>query len=305
MQTTSPNKIVLVTGVSSGFGQLIVTTVAQAGHTVYATMRDINGKNAEKADEYKRLVEQSHLKIHVLEMDVTSSVQVEQVVNKIISIEGRIDVAVNNAGIGAFGASEAFTIDQYENMLNTNLLGSFRVSKSVLPFMRAQKSGLLVQISSIGARCISPFFGLYCSTKSAVETMAESLRYELSNLGIDSVIIEPGAFATQFGHNNQLPQEQDRAEAYEFMIPIFQQIIQEFEQITRDPNLPTNPQLVADAVSELIQTPAGERPLRTVVGMDPGVATINEATERLQFRTMEQRGIGHLVDIEAARAHHS
>lgn len=117
-------------------------------------------------------------------------------VQTVIEAQGRLDVVVNNAGVMHCGVTEAFTVAQAREQLDVNVLGAFRTIKAVLPQMRKQGSGLLIQISSLAGRAVFPFFGLYCASKFAVEALAESLTYELQHVPVDSVIIEPGPFAT-------------------------------------------------------------------------------------------------------------
>lgn len=146
------DKTILVTGSSSGFGRLMVETLARQGYAVFAGMRAPAGKNAPAADEIRALAQREHLSAHVVEMDVTDDASVEQAIESIVGITGRLDVVVNNAGIAYSGPLEAFTIDQIQDQFDTNVFSVLRVNRAVLPHMRRQGSGLLLQIGSLAGR---------------------------------------------------------------------------------------------------------------------------------------------------------
>ena len=161
--------ITVITGTSSGFGFETARLLAAAGHRVYGTMRDSGGRNAEPA---KRL---AALAVQIVELDVTDDGSVERGAAKILDESGHVDVLVNNAGSAYFGTTEAFTPKSFERQLATNVIGPFRVSRAFLPGMRANKSGLLIFISSIAGRFAIPFTGIYTASKWAIEGLAESL----------------------------------------------------------------------------------------------------------------------------------
>ncbi|MDY0095094.1 MAG: SDR family oxidoreductase, partial [Candidatus Vecturithrix sp.] len=192
-------QIILVTGSNSGFGRRIVQTLAKNGCTVFASMRNTQGKNAKAARELELWAQQEHVHVRVLELDVTDDVSVTQSVTHMIEQAGRIDVVVNNAGVACSGVIEAFTIAQATALFGVNVFGLLRLNKAVLPFMRRQRSGLLIHISSVFGRLSMPFSGLYSASKFAVEGLVEAYQYELRSLGIEAVLIEPGPFPTEHG----------------------------------------------------------------------------------------------------------
>ena len=149
-------QVVLITGASTGFGRLIAETLARRGHTVFATMRDPQSKNAKNAGELLALAERESLAIHTLAMDVTSEASVENAVRSVIAQAGRIDVAINNAGYAILGLAEATTTQQAQQIFDTNFFGCQRVNRAVLPHMRRQRSGLLMHVSSGAGRMIVP-----------------------------------------------------------------------------------------------------------------------------------------------------
>src|SRR5260370_28937517 len=188
--------VILITGGSSGFGRLIAETLARKGYFVFATMRAVQDRNANAAGELFELAERESLQLRVLELDVTDDASVERSVNAGIGETDRIEVLVNNAGYALVGLAEACTVEQAQRILNTNFLGAVRMNRAILPHMRHRGSGLLVHISSGAGRIALPGLGFYSASKFALEALAETYRYELAPQGIDSVIVEPGAFPT-------------------------------------------------------------------------------------------------------------
>ncbi|WP_431209873.1 SDR family oxidoreductase [Puia sp. P3] len=181
-------KTVLVTGASSGFGRETVRLFANKGWNVIATMR-----SPEKETELSGLEG-----VKVVRLDVTDKTSVRAAIDAGVREFGGIDVLVNNAGYGAFGALEAAPEEVIRQQMDVNLFGLIEVTKAVLPGMRARKSGVIINVSSIGGRLTFPFSSLYHATKFAVEGLTESLQYELNPLGIRLKIVEPGGYKTNF-----------------------------------------------------------------------------------------------------------
>ena len=252
---------ILVTGSNSGFGRLIVETLARQGYQVFAGMRAVASKNALAAEALRALAQQEQLALHPVEIDVTDDASVEQAVATMIGATGRLDVVVNNAGVSYSGPLEAFTLEQVQQQFATNVFSVLRVNRAVLPQMRQQGSGLLLQIGSIAGRLALPFLGLYGATKFTLEGLTESYRYELAPFGIDAAIIEPGTYPTPIAAKHQDAADTQRTALYQAAIDAF---TTPFYAENRSAT-PPNPQEVADAVAHVITQPAGERPLRTVV----------------------------------------
>src|SRR2546426_11939737 len=249
---------ILVTGSTSGFGRLTVETLARQGYRVFAGMRAAAGKNAPAAEELRALAQREQLALHLVEIDVTDDASVEQAIKAIIGATDRLDVVVNNAGVSYSGPLEAFTLEQVQQQFATNVS---RVNRAVLPQMRKQGSGLLLQIGSIAGRLAFPFLGLYGATKFALEGLTESYRYELAPFGIDAAIIEPGTYPTTISANRQTAADGERFALYQAGIDAF---TVPFYAENRSAT-PPDPQEVADAVAHVIAQPARERPLRIVV----------------------------------------
>ncbi|MEM8756527.1 MAG: SDR family oxidoreductase [Planctomycetota bacterium] len=285
------SKTVLITGTSSGFGRGAAESLARKGHTVYASMRGLTGKNKAHADELAALAERDNLKLHPIELDVTDEAQVNSAVESIVAKEGRLDAVVNNAGIGGMGVTESFSLDQARAMYETNVFGPLALTKAALPAMRKQKSGLVVNISSGLGRFTMPGIGIYASTKWALEALSESLRYEGSAVGVDTVIIEPGAFKTGFLGNQFDPADADRAADYGPLGDIEANMTAGIQGYFESEHY-TGSEAVVDAIVEVIETPQGSRPLRVAVGGDMGpVAEINEQTRGRQQQLLEAFGM--------------
>jgi len=273
------DQTILVTGSSSGFGRLIAETLARQGHTVFAGMRAVAGRNAPAADELRALARRDNLSLHVVDMDVTDDASVQHAIESIVGMTGRLDVVVNNAGVAYWGPLEAYTIDQAQQQFDTNVFGVLRVNRSVLPHMRRQGSGLLVQIGSIAGRVVVPFAGLYTATKFALEGLTESYRDELAPFGIDAAIVEPGTYPTPISAHAVNAADPERAAPYQ---GAFEALTTQFFAENRS-STPPDPQEVADAVAGLIGKPAGQRPLHTVVApaaQRGGPEAVNDAATR-------------------------
>jgi NAD(P)-dependent dehydrogenase (short-subunit alcohol dehydrogenase family) len=278
--------VVLITGSSTGFGRLFTETLARKGHTVFATMRDPGGRNTKNASEIRTLAQNESLPIHVLEMDVNDDASVERATDAAVSKAGRIDVAINNAGYFLTGLEEAVTTEQARRLMDTNFLGPVRVNRAVLPHMRRQRSGVLMYISSGAGRITFPSAGFYCASKFALEALAEAYSYELAAQGIESVIVEPGAYETPVFGNTVTAADEGRISTYGAMKEIPAKVNAALSSTAG------NAQEVADAVLRIIETPAGEKQLRYIVSPQKyGVDEINALTKQVQANVLEAFGL--------------
>ena len=262
------NKVILITGTSSGFGWLAANSCAAAGHKVYATMRDTKNRNAEKAKSLSNITN-----IEVIDMELTSTQSVSDAVAAVVKKEGRIDVLVNNAGVYATGITEAFTVDEFDKIMDVNLKGPWRTTRAVLPQMRKQGDGLIINITSVAGRFSPPFMSVYSSAKFAIEGLSEGLHHEVRPLGIDVVIMQPGAFPTEIFGKIVNGSDTSVIDGYGELAKIPEQMGKGVGQMFEA--LKPNPQMVADAIIRLIDAPKGKRPLRTVV--DPVTGSVVEA----------------------------
>jgi NAD(P)-dependent dehydrogenase (short-subunit alcohol dehydrogenase family) len=250
---------VLITGSSSGFGELTARLLAEKGYRVIASMRGVNGKNENKARVLRDWAADKGYSLEVIELDVTDQASVDAAVEQ----AGQIDVVVNNAGIGGAGVMETFTIDQHQKVFDVNYFGVHRVNRAVLPQMRERGSGVLIHVTSVIGRLIFPFAGPYCPTKFALEAYAESMYYEYKDLGIQSLIVEPGAYGTDFVGNLMTGADEERFKALGDLAKAPEAMFKNMSAMLSAEGAP-DPNDIAVAIADLLDMPADKRPLRTV-----------------------------------------
>jgi NAD(P)-dependent dehydrogenase (short-subunit alcohol dehydrogenase family) len=281
------SKRILITGCSNGFGYDAAKYLAKEGHSVYATMRGPDAKNKAAAAELRDFAKSEGLKLEVIELDVTSDESVKTAVAQVPTV----DVLINNAGVGYGGPIEAFSIQEFQAQMDVNVTGTLRVAKAVLPGMRSQRSGLIIQVSSVAGRLATPGFGIYYCSKWALEGLSEALRYELGPLGIDVVLVEPGPFSTGFFANVVQGENQELNAEYSHVGEFSEGFGQKVQGAFEDENAPTDPMDIVKAFGKLIDTPAGQRPLRTLVGLDFGMQQLNDATEPIRKAVLAELSI--------------
>jgi NAD(P)-dependent dehydrogenase (short-subunit alcohol dehydrogenase family) len=254
--SSAKDRIAIVTGSSSGIGYEISLTLARNGLLTYATMRNLN-----KAENIKSVATKENLPVRVKQLDVTDDTSVKNAIQAISSETGRIDVLVNNAGYGLNGALEDLAMDEIKTQYETNVFGLIRTTQAVLPIMRKQKTGIIVNISSGAGRFGFPGGSAYVSTKFAVEGLSESMSYELEPFGIRVVIVEPGVIRTNFGNGLIVARKsQDPNSPYS---QIMQKMVSSFEEMIKNAS---SPNLVAQVVLNAVRH---ENPnLRYLAGND-------------------------------------
>lgn len=290
-----PQQVALVTGTGSGFGRLLVEGLAARDTVVYATLRRM-AHHKEVVDQFRALGRN----VRVDELDVTSPADINRVAERIERESGRLDVLVNNAGTLVGGITEALTIEQLSSQLDTNVVGPFRLMRAVLPMMRRQRSGLVVNVTSIAGRMVFPFFGAYCASKWALDALSESMRYELASQGVDVAIVEPGFFHTQLFAHATSSADTARANEYGPTALVPGQLLAAFDQLFAQQAAETAPQVLVDAIVALIETAPGSRPLRTCVGIDMGVRALNDTTKDVGLNTLTALGLPHLQNVRTA-----
>jgi len=295
------NKVILITGASTGFGRTAAETLAQRGYRVFATMRDCSGRNASTCEVLRSLAEREGWNLDVLDMDVTTDVSVNQAVQQALERAGRIDVVINNAGIAALGITEAYTVEQFQQVLEVNLFGVVRVNRAVLPAMRRQRSGLLIHVSSGAGRAVVPGCAVYCASKFALEAVADAYRFELSTFGIDSVLVEPGIHRTPILEKFLAPADQNRVAEYGSTAEAVARVKGIFEVASSTPETP-GPEGVADAFVRLIETPAGKRPFRTVptAALQPLLEPYNALAATLRDTVAQMFRVPELTVLQEA-----
>jgi NAD(P)-dependent dehydrogenase (short-subunit alcohol dehydrogenase family) len=284
------SKTILITGASSGFGRDTAETLFRAGHTVYASMRAAQGKNREAAEALRTLG------IKTVELDVSDDASVEAGAKEVLAEAGTIDVLVNNAGIGSAGVTEAFTAEQAKAVFDTNVIGLLRVTRAVLPSMRQKREGLIINIGSVLGRVTFPFLGIYGASKFAVEALTDSLRYEVSQLGVEVVEVQPSAYPTNFFPGIQTPADTGVATSYGEVGHIPDAMFKSFTSRFEGKDAP-NPHDVAEAIATLVGQSKGSRAARTVVGAAFGADKANEDVAPVQAQAVEALGLSHLEKI--------
>ena len=254
--SSSNHKVAVVTGSSTGIGYETSLILARNGFLTYATMRNLN-----KSESIESIATKENLPIHIKQLDVTDDTSVKNAVEAISSETGRIDILVNNAGYGLNGAFEDLAMDEIKAQYETNLFGLIRTTQAVLPIMRRQKSGTIINISSGAGRFGFPGSSAYVSTKFAVEGLSESMSYELEPFGIKVVLVEPGVIKTNFVDGMVIARKsQDPKSPYS---QIIQKMATGFEEMMKNGS---SPDLVAKVV---LNAATNENPsLRYLAGND-------------------------------------
>ena len=286
---TDSTKTVVITGASSGFGEGAVRVFADRGYRVWGTMRDTMGRNAGK----KAALEAISPAVRVIEMDVASDASVADGFAT-IRAEGPVDILINNAGIMYIGLTEAFSVAQAQEQMETNYFGAIRAMQAVLPGMRAAGAGLIINTSSLVGRITAPFFGTYAATKHALEAYSQALRYEVSPFGVDIAIVEPGPFGTGLLASGKPVAHADVAASYGDLAGVPAAMGAHFAQLLTSEGAP-DPQWVVDAYVKLAEMPQGTRPTRTVVGITWGVDQINAQTQPLQDAILKEMQLGAVL----------
>jgi NADP-dependent 3-hydroxy acid dehydrogenase YdfG len=284
------SKTILITGASSGFGRDTAETLHRAGHTVYASMRGVQGKNRDAAEALRKLG------VKTMELDVSDDASVKAGVENVLAEASKIDVLVNNAGIASAGVTEAFTTEQAKAIFDTNVIGLLRVTRAVLPSMRRRHDGLIINIGSILGRVTFPFIGIYGASKFAVEALTDSLRYEVSQLGIEVVEVQPSTYPTNFLASIQTPEDSEVTKSYGAVGRIPDAMFKSLASTFEGKDAP-NPRDVAEAIAKLVGQSKGSRAARTVVGEPFGSDKANEDVAPLQARVVEALGLSHLEKV--------
>jgi NAD(P)-dependent dehydrogenase (short-subunit alcohol dehydrogenase family) len=263
----SKQKVAIVTGCSSGIGHEISLILARNGFPTYATMR-----NLQKGSDLKSIAEDEKLPLHFAQLDVTDENSVKKAIQTIHDEAGRIDILVNNAGYGLTGAFEDLSLDEIKTQYETNVFGLIRTTQSVLPIMRKQRSGLIVNISSGAGRFGFPTGSAYVSTKFAVEGLTESMSYELEPFDIKVILIEPGVIKTNFFNSSVLAKKsQDPNSPYATLMKGMEDSVDKMMENA------STPQYVAEVVLHAV---TNENPkLRYLAGKD--VEQLVEAKKKM------------------------
>ena len=274
------HQVALITGCSSGLGYETALMLARNGFHTFATMR-----NTKKSDSLEEIIKKERLDLNIRELDVNDDTSIENTINCIKSEANRIDVLINNAGYGLLGFFEDLTLDEIRNQFETNFFGVLNITKKIIPIMRSQKSGTIINVSSGAGQVGFPGISAYVSTKFAIEGFSESLMYELFPYGIKVVIIEPGVIKTNFFRNCIVSEHSmKKSSPYSRSLDKFQRNVELMQEHATSP---------IDVAEVIIQVLGNNEPKqRYIVGND--VAMILEAKKSLsdiEFKKMMMQNI--------------
>jgi NAD(P)-dependent dehydrogenase (short-subunit alcohol dehydrogenase family) len=253
-------KIAVVTGSSSGIGFETSLFLARKGFYTYATMRNLN-----KSQKINDVAKKENLPLKVLQLDVTDDKSVKDAINQMKDESSRIDVLVNNAGYGVMGAVEDLSLEEFKSQFETNFFGVIRVTKEVIPIMRNQGGGNIINVSSVGGKIGIPLNSAYISSKFALEGLSESMRYELEQFGIDVILIEPGVVKTNFFENADVVNNNTTSNQTSAYSQLTQKLFEGFEPMLKSDSssLPSD---VAEVIYQAIES--NNRQIRYPVGKD-------------------------------------
>jgi NAD(P)-dependent dehydrogenase (short-subunit alcohol dehydrogenase family) len=290
-------KNVIITGASSGFGKLSALTLARKGFKVWATMRNLNEQNKENKEELLAIAKSESLRIEVIDLDVTNQESVNKAIKIVIETDGKIDTVVNNAGLMYVGIAEAYSMEQVKYQFDVNFYGVLRTVNAVLPHMRKQKNGLIINVTSVAGRLNFPHFSIYGASKHALESYSESLSYEVAPFGVEVKIVEPGPFGgTNLLYSGPKEANTEIFDAYGEHKNTPKTILNNLNNFYKSDDA-LDPQIVADAIAKLIETPKGKKGMRVVSGLDYGTIDLNERLSKVQTKLVESLEMGHLLEV--------
>ena len=282
---------VLLSGASSGFGALTARALADAGHTVYAGMRALDGHNATAAEDARAYG------LHPVELDVTDDDSVRAAVAAVLAERSTLDVLVHNAGHMATGPAEAFTPEQLAALYDTNVLGTQRLNRAVLPHLRARGDGLVVWVGSSSTRGgTPPYLAPYFAAKAAMDALATSYALELARFGIETTIVVPGAFTSGTNHFAHSGRPADTAVVDEYDTRYGGLMDQVGRKLAELEPPDADVAEVARAIVRVIGTPRGRRPFRVHVDpADDGAAVVNAVADRVRSEFLRRIDLADLL----------
>ena len=291
-------QMIVITGASSGFGALTARALAEAGHTVYAGMRQTTGRNAPQIEAAKQFSDENHVDLRAIEMDVASQESVDGAIQQIVKENGGLDVVIHNAGHMVFGPAEAFTPEQLAELYDINVLSTQRVNRAALPLLRKKGQGLVIWVGSSSTRGgTPPYLAPYFAAKAGMDSLAVSYAAELARWNIETVIVVPGAFTSgtnHFAHSGS-PADKARFREYESgpTVKLSEQIMKGFASTA-----PENADVaeVARAIVRVVDRPFGSRPFR--VHIDPaqdGAEIVNGVADRVRAELLRNMGLADLL----------
>jgi len=291
------SKTVLISGASSGFGALTARALADAGHIVYAGLRDLNGRNTAAASDAKQYATEHNVDLRPVELDISSDESSRQAVNTVVSETGRLDVLVHNAGHMVTGPAEAFTPEQLADLYDTNVVGTQRLNRAALPQMRGQQDGLMVWVGSSSTRGgTPPYLAPYFAAKAAMDALAQSYALEVARFGIETTIVVPGAFThgtNHFAHSGK-PADTHIVSAYETKYAgLMEQVSQKLAEL--EPSWADVAEVAKEIVT-VVGTEKGRRPFRVHIDpSDDGAAVVNGVADRVRAELLRRIDLDDLL----------
>ena len=297
-------QVIVITGASSGFGDLTAHELAMAGHIVYASMRETKGRNAPQVDAAKKFAAENKVDLRTIELDVASQESVDAAIQHIVSENGHLDVVIHNAGHMVFGPAEAFTSEQLAELYDINVLSTQRVNRAALPVLRQQGKGLVLWVSSTSTRGgTPPYLAPYFAAKAGMDALAVSYAGELARWNIETTIIVPGAFTSGTNHFAHAGSPEDKARLKEYesgpTASLAKEIMKGFE-LTAAPDADVLD--VAKAIVKIVDMPFGTRPFR--VHIDPaqdGAEIVNGVADRVRAELLRNMQLADLLRPSSTR----
>lgn len=291
---------VLITGTSSGIGRATAQTLVAQGHTVYATMRDPEGRNARATAELAAFAADRPGTLRVTELDVTSQASADAAVQRVVDEAGGLDTVVHNAGHLFVGYTEAFTEEDLTHLLDVNAVGAHRVNRAALPHLRTRRAGTLLYVGSTILVTTPPFLGPYVASKAAFDALAVVTSYEVSQFGIETSIVMPGAITQGTNHFPGASRASDRAvtAAYAELDALVARTDEAHDGLF-DPEHPADPQSVADEVARILALPVGHKPFRSVVdAARAGVDHVMAFSDLTREAFVRRLGFGETLELK-------
>lgn len=295
-------QVIVISGASSGFGALTARALAKAGHTVYAGIRETQGRNAAQVAAAAAFAEENGVDLRTVELDVASDVSVQAGIAAVIAEQSRIDTVIHNAGHMSFGPAEAFTPEQFAELYDINVLSTQRVNRAVLPHMRKQGNGLVVWVSSSSTRGgTPPYLSPYFAAKAAMDSLAVSYASELTRWGIETAIIVPGAFTRGTNHFAHSGSPADKARAAEYDNGPYAGVPdQALKGLASLEPADADAASVATAIVDVVDMPFGTRPFRTHIDpSEDGAEIVNGVADRVRAELFRRIGLEDLLKPRA------
>ena len=291
------NDVIVITGASSGFGALTARALADAGHTVYAGMRETTGRNAPQVQAAADYAAEHDVDLRAIEMDVSSEQSVGAAITRVEVAHGRIDVLIHNAGHMVVGPAEAFTPEQLAELYDVNVLSTQRVNRAALPGMRHRGEGLVLWVSSSSVKGgTPPYLAPYFAAKSAMDSLAVSYAAELSRSGVETSIVVPGSFTRGTNHFARSGRPADsavEAEYEEKYAGLMDQVAGKLAALAPEG---ADISLVSDEIARIVALPAGQRPFRVHVDpADDGSEEVSEVADRIRREFLTRVDLADLL----------